>query len=149
MKVITVHKRTLCPLINSIIQRKHLPPHKRVIPIDQHHYLPWTTIIMYGVVNILQRKYIFLIYHYSDFILRNISLLYIPLNILPCFIWRCIVNINYMIILVLLHKNRVKISQIQLALDIIVRWRYYTKWQLLIHIFTYLILLLIDFLLCL
>ena len=110
MKIITVHKRTLYPLINSIIQRKHLPSHKRIIPINKHHYLPWMAIIMYGVINILQRKYIFLIYHNSNFILGNISFLYISLNILSRFIWRCIVNVDDVIILVLLHENGVKIS---------------------------------------
>lgn len=112
MQIITIYKRTLCPLINSIIQRKHLPPNKRIIPINKHHYLPWMAIIMYGVINILQRKNILFIYHYSNFLLGNISFLYISLNILSRFIWRCIVNVDDVIILVLLHKNRVEISQI-------------------------------------
>jgi hypothetical protein len=62
---------------------------------------------MNGVKDIFQREEIFLIDDDFYLIFGDVSLLSVPLYKLPCFIWRGVVDINDVIVLVLLHENRV------------------------------------------
>ncbi len=73
------------------------------------------------IINILSRLFILFVRNNFDFFHRDIPSDNIFPNMLICFIWRSIINIYNMVVSVILHKNRVQISQIQTCLDILVR----------------------------
>lgn len=53
--------------------------------------------------------------------LRNILFFQVFFNIITCLIRRAIININYSVIVVILHENWVKISQVKSTFDVIIR----------------------------
>lgn len=90
---------------------------------------------------------IFLIYDDFNSMWRNTFLFNIILNELSSFIWWCIINIDNMIIRVVLHKDRIKIPEVESTSNIIIRRHNNTKRQLMLFVHTYFIFLFILLLL--
>jgi hypothetical protein len=94
---------------------------------------------------IFQRKYIFAIYDNFDFIFWNLIFLNILCNGHSSFIRRGVINVDNMIVLILLHENRVKISEVQSAFEVVIRRDNNAKRQLVLYVFADLIFLFIAF----
>jgi len=72
------------------------------------------------LINVLHGFFIDIINDYFNFISRYPFLLDIFLYKLASFVRRMVININNMVILIILHKDRVKIPKIKSPFDIIV-----------------------------
>jgi hypothetical protein len=96
-------------------------------------------------VQIFQRKYIFAIYDNCDFIFWNLIFLNILCNGQSSFIRRGVIDVDHMIVLILLHENRVKISEVQSAFEVVVRRDNNAERQLVFYVFADLIFFFIAF----
>lgn len=134
MKIITVHKGTSRPVINSIIQPQHLPTNESIIPINQHSNFPSLTMVMYGIVYIIQCKDVLLVYDDFNFLGRNLFLLYVCLDILSCQVGWGVIYVYYVVVVVVLHENWVQVAKIKSAVDVLVRWSDQAEGQLWVHV---------------
>lgn len=147
MQVATVYKGTFRPLIDSIKHAKHMPADKRIIAINQHNNVPRTTMIMNGIVNILQRIQVVLIDYDLNLILRKTFLLDILFHILPRSIRWHVVNIHDMEVVVLLHEDWVQVAEVELGVYVVVGGRDDAERQLGWEVGFEIVLLLVELLL--
>ena len=96
-------------------------------------------------VQVFQRKYVFCINDSCDFFCWYFILFNVLRDGQSSFIRRSVINVNHMVVLILLHEDRVKISQVQSALEVVVRRDDYAKRQLVFYVFADLILFLVAF----
>jgi hypothetical protein len=122
-----------------------LAPQKGIIAIKEHDDFSRFAMLGDSCEQIFQRKYIFAIYDNCDFIFWNFIFLNILCNGLSSFIRRGVINVHHMIVLILLHENRVKISEGQSAFEVVVRRDDNAKRQLVFYVFADLIFFLIAF----
>lgn len=77
--------------------------------------------MMNGHVKIVHSFLVLFIYDQLDMFFGDFLLFQILFDELTSFIRRAVVNVNYAVVVVVLHENWVKVSQIQSTFDIIVR----------------------------
>ena len=73
------------------------------------------------MVNVKQGLFVLLIYIDFYFFLRNFILFDVFFHKIPGFVRRSIVNVHYMVVFVILHKNGIEVSQVQFGSGVVIR----------------------------
>jgi len=72
-------------------------------------------------VEIIHCLFVFLVNDYLNVLLRNFLFFEILIDKLSSLIWRTIINVNNVIVVVVLHENRIQISEVKAAFNVIIR----------------------------
>lgn len=119
-----------------VIKFEDLPSAEWVVSVNESNNLSIGALFMYFFVDVLHGLFVDVVDDDFDFFLWNALLFDILFDKLTSFIRWMIIDVDNMIIWVLLHKNRVKISEIKFRFIIVVWWYNDAEPQLEILIFT-------------
>ena len=88
-----------------------------------------------GVVNVIRRFSVVFVGDDLDFLEWNVSAKNVAFHILSSLVCWCVVDINDTVVCIVLHENRVQISQVKAGLNVFIGWHDYTEWKLLLFEF--------------
>ena len=104
---VAVDKSGLFVLIDGIVELEDLPSKERIVSINQTDNLSIRTIGMNSIVDVIQGFLIDAVDENLDFLYWNFLLFDVLSNEFSCPVFWSIVYVNHMIVLVVLHENRV------------------------------------------
>lgn len=72
------------------------------------------------MVNVVKRLPIHIVYDDLDLVFWDLSFLDVVEDVLSGLVWRSVVNVDHVVVLVVLHEDRVEVSQVETRLDVVV-----------------------------
>ena len=121
MNEIAVYYGRFFRLIHSIVDLEYFFPDQRIISINQAYDFAIRAIVVDSVINVEHNLFVLLIYINLYFFLRNFILLDVLFHKIQGFVRRSIVNVHYMVVFVILHKNGIEVSQVQFGSGVVIR----------------------------
>jgi len=91
------------------------------------------------MIYVVHGLFVYIVYVNLNFVRRNLLLLHILHDKLTSFIRWCIVNVDNMIVFIVLHENRVEVSQVKSGFNIFVRRNQDTKSEFVVSVLAQLI----------
>ena len=119
-KEVTVSHGCIISLINCVIKSQYVSANKRIITINDDHHLSRITVFVNSHVKVVHGLSIFFVDDDLNVLLRYFFIFEIFFHILSCFIRWTIINVDYMIIVIILHENGVQVSQVKTIFNIVV-----------------------------
>lgn len=104
---VAVDKSGLFALIHCIVELEDLPSKERIISINQADNLSIRTIGMNSIIDVIQGFFVDAVDENLYFFYRNFLLFDVLSNEFPRPVFWGIVDVNHVIVLVVLHENRV------------------------------------------
>ncbi len=106
-KKITVHHNRFVLMEDSIVQFKHLPSNQWVIAINQADNLSLLTMFMHALINVLKGLLAEWVNDDLDFLGWDCFFIYILLDKLSGVFWGMVIDVDYTIVLIILHEDRI------------------------------------------
>lgn len=107
-------------MIKGVVKFQHLTPIQRVITINYSNNLIVSAVIVDCFINVLHCFFVLLIYDDFYFVFRNFLCFNVFIDKIPSFIGRFVINVQNSVVLVVLHKNRIEISEINFGFCVVV-----------------------------
>ena len=107
-------------MIKGIVKFQNLTSIQRVITINYSNNLIASAVIVDCFINVLHCLFVLLIYDDFEFVLWDFFFFNVFIDEIPSSIGRIVIDVQNSVVLVVLHKNRIQISEINFGFRVVV-----------------------------